>query len=204
MKVTDIQNAYIIAPVTEKIWTVLGREVGEDYDMKAIVVRSLCGMKSAGAAFRNHLADCIHHMELLPCPDDPDLWVNPMIRPEDGFKYYAYVLKYVYDVMVIHHDAESELRRIDYYFKLNTSSIGNPNIYLVAKLKKIKPENRVWAWANRPSIYVKESVVNVESYLAKLGDARWQLPNKKSDNPFLGDYSPEMDETPPLEQYLAH
>ena len=107
VKVPDTQNAYITAPVTEKIWTVLGREVGEDYDMKAIVVRSLCGMKSAGAAFRNHLADCIHHMELLPCPDDPDLWVNPMIRPEDGFKYYAYVLKYVYDVMVIHHDAES-------------------------------------------------------------------------------------------------
>ena len=127
-----------------------------------------------------------------------------MVSPDDGFNYYAYVLIYVDGMLFIHHDAESVFRRIDNYFKLNTSSIGNPNIYLVAKLKKIKPENRVWAWANRPSIYVKESVVNVESYLAKLGDARWQLPNKKSDNPFLGDHSPEMDETPPLEQYLAH
>ena len=35
---------------------------------------------------------------------------------------------------------------------------------------------------------VKESVANVEKYLAELDDARWQLPKKNSDNPFLRDY----------------
>ena len=30
-----------------------------------------------------------------------------MVRPDDGFNDYAYVLVYVGNVMVIHHDAES-------------------------------------------------------------------------------------------------
>ena len=69
----------------------------------------------------------------MPCPDDLYLLMKPMVRPEDIFEYYAYVIIYVDDVMVIHHDAESVLRRIDKYFKLNPSLIGYPEIHLGAK-----------------------------------------------------------------------
>ena len=117
-----------MALVKEKIWTVLGCEFGEDAARKAIVVCSLYGLKSFGYVFWNHLADCMHHLELLPCPADPDLWMKHMVRPEYGFNYYTYVLTYVYDVMVIHQDAEIVLRRIDRYFKLNTIFIGDRNI----------------------------------------------------------------------------
>ena len=68
------------------------------------------------------------------------------VRPNDGYDYYIYVLIYVDDVMVINNDAESVLRRIDNYLNLNPSFIGNPNIYLGAKLKKMRLDNRVWAW----------------------------------------------------------
>ena len=51
VKVADIQNAYITAPVTELIWTVLGPEFGEDAGKKALLIRALYGLKSAGAAF---------------------------------------------------------------------------------------------------------------------------------------------------------
>ena len=47
--------------------------------------------------------------------------MKPLVRPDDGFNYYAYVLVYADDVMVLHHDAESVLRRINKYFKLNNS-----------------------------------------------------------------------------------
>ena len=57
---------------------------------------------------------------------------------------------------------------------------------------------------NIPAQYVKESVSNVEKYLAELADACWQLPNNKADNPFLGDYAPKMDDTPALEHDLAY
>ena len=139
----DIQNAYITAPVTENLWTVLGPEFGEYSGRKAIVVRALYGLESAGAAFRNHLADYMNQLGFLPCTSDLDLLMKTMVRSDDGFNYYAYFLIDVDDVMFIHHDAKSVLSRIDKYFKLKTISIGDPEIYLGAKLKKTRPENGV-------------------------------------------------------------
>ena len=41
-------------------------------------------------------------------------------------------------------------------------------------------------------------MANVKKYLAELADTRSKFPKKKSENPFIGDYAPEMDETPDL------
>ena len=74
--------------------------------------------------------------------------------------------------MVIHHDSESVLQQIEKYFKLNPSLIVDPAIYLGAKLKKMRLDNRVWSWLNIPARYIKELVANVEKYMAELADAR--------------------------------
>ena len=57
--------------------------------------------------------------------------------------------------MVIHNDAEIILLQIDRYCKLNPSSIGDPENYLVDKLKKMRPENGVWTLENSLAKYVK-------------------------------------------------
>jgi hypothetical protein len=51
VKVGDVLNAYITAPITEKVWTVLGPEFGTDTSKSAIIVHALYGLMSAGAAF---------------------------------------------------------------------------------------------------------------------------------------------------------
>jgi hypothetical protein len=51
VKLGDVLNAYITAPVKEKVWTVLGPEFGHDTGKSAIIVHALYGLKSAGAAF---------------------------------------------------------------------------------------------------------------------------------------------------------
>ena len=79
VKVSDIENAYITTPCTEKIWTDAGQQ--------AIVVHALYGLKSAGASFCNNLADCMNHLGFKPCLADPDLWMKTMVRPKDGSKY---------------------------------------------------------------------------------------------------------------------
>jgi hypothetical protein len=56
VKMADIENICLTAPITEKVWTVLGPGFGDDAGKRALIVRALCGLKSAGAAFRNHLA----------------------------------------------------------------------------------------------------------------------------------------------------
>ncbi len=51
VKVGDVLNAYITAPVKEKVWTILGPEFRYDSGKSAIIVHALYGLKSAGAAF---------------------------------------------------------------------------------------------------------------------------------------------------------
>ncbi len=51
VKVGDVLNAYITAPVKEKVWTILGSKFGHDSGKSAVIVRALYGLKSAGAAF---------------------------------------------------------------------------------------------------------------------------------------------------------
>jgi hypothetical protein len=73
VKMADIENAYLTAPITEKFWTVLGPEFGDDAGKRAPYVRALYGLKSAGAAFRNHLAECMKYLGWHPCRADRDL-----------------------------------------------------------------------------------------------------------------------------------
>jgi hypothetical protein len=89
VKVGDVLNAYITAPITEKVWTVLGPEFGIDAGKSAIIVRAIYGLKSAGAAFCAHLALFMHQMGYRSCKADPDLWYKAETRPADSFRYHA-------------------------------------------------------------------------------------------------------------------
>ena len=55
VKTSDIQNAYLTAPCEEKIWTTLRPELGPDKGKRALIVRALYSLSSAGASFRRHL-----------------------------------------------------------------------------------------------------------------------------------------------------
>ena len=76
VKVGDVLNAYIVAPIMEKVWTTLGPEFGEDQGKNALIVRDLYGLKSMGAAFCMHLASCMRQMGHTSCKADPDLWLK--------------------------------------------------------------------------------------------------------------------------------
>jgi hypothetical protein len=73
VKEGDVLNAYISAAVAEKIWTILGPDFGNDCGNTTIIVRALYGLKSAGAAFRTHLASIMPQLGYTSCKADPDL-----------------------------------------------------------------------------------------------------------------------------------
>jgi hypothetical protein len=118
VKVGDVLNAYITAPAKEKVWTVLGPELGPDAGRSAIIVRALYGLKSAGAAFRAHLASFMRQMGYSSCKADPDLWLKAVTRPDDNVRYYTYILCYVDDILCIHHDPMSVMTEINGYLPL--------------------------------------------------------------------------------------
>ena len=145
VKVGDVESAYrsITAPVKERIWTVLGPEHGEDAGKKALIVCALYGLKSSGAAFRAQLCECMRSLGYKSYLADPDLWMKPEVV--GNFKYNSYILCYVDDIMIIHHDANPALDLIDKYMKLKESSVGDPELYLGAKIRKMKMPNRIMA-----------------------------------------------------------
>ena len=73
----DVQNAFLQDPCSEKYYTVCGPEFGSEFiGNLAITVRAAYGFKSAGAAFRNHLRDCMEHLGYESCKADPDVWMR--------------------------------------------------------------------------------------------------------------------------------
>ena len=113
VKAANIQNACLTAPVSEKTWTRLGPEFGADSGKVAIIVHALHGLKSAGASFRNHLADCSGELGHASCKVDADVWLKAETRPGDGFKCCSSVLCCVDCVRCAHHDAMKQTQAIN-------------------------------------------------------------------------------------------
>ncbi len=84
-------------------------------------------------------------MGYASCKADPDLWYKAETRPADNFRYNAYTLCYVDDISCMHHDPMSVLNLINGYMPLNPSLVGDPDIYLGAKLKMTRLDNGIWA-----------------------------------------------------------
>jgi hypothetical protein len=124
------------------------------------------------------------------------------LRPDDNFKYYSYILVYVDDILVIHHDAMSVLAKINSYLSLKPSSVGDPDIYLGAKLHRTKLTNGVWALGLSPSRYVHQAVKNCISHLSDKFYGKYRLPTR-ADNPFPMDYCADTDVTEPLTPEFA-
>jgi hypothetical protein len=197
----DIENAYLAAPITEKVWTVLGPEFGDDAGKRALIVRALYGLHSAGAAFRNHLASCIDHLGWKPCIIDRDLWMKEETRPDDGMKYWVYILIFIDGILCVHHDPGTSLAHIDKYFKMKPGSIMELNFYLVAKLNNTVMPNGVVAWVMISSKYVQSEVQNVQEYLKENGDRKFK---KKASAPFEATYRADIDESPVLVPEMAN
>ncbi len=90
------------------------------------------------------------------------------------------------------------LDKLDKYFMLKPSSIGNPSMYLGAKLKLTQMSNGVYALGVSLAKYIKEAVSNCEKHLILNYGGRHVLLTQAA-NPFVMGYEPELDETPALD-----
>ena len=90
-KINDIQNAYLNASSTERLYTKLGPEFDLDAGKIAVIVRALYSTKSVGASFRNHLADYVLETKYELRIANPDVWIKKFAKP-DRSEYYDYNL----------------------------------------------------------------------------------------------------------------
>ena len=68
-----------------------------------IVKMALYGLKSSGAAVPVKLAGVLHDLVYIPAKADPDVWINPAVKP-DGSGYYEIVLYYADNILAISDD----------------------------------------------------------------------------------------------------
>ena len=183
----DIQNAYLTADCSEKIWTRAGPEVGSESGMIMLICKALYGLKSSGATFRAHLAETLYDIGFVPTRADPDVWCRPAMK-EDGCEYYEYVLCYVDDILAISHKAKDVLKAIQAIFKLKDNKIEPLDMYLGATLS-VMEENGVQGWCMTSDRYVKAAVENVE---LKLSMVNQRLPSWCK-TPMAVGYRPECD-----------
>ena len=175
----------------------LGPEFGKDARKSAVIVRALYGHKSAEAAFRSHPTRCMESLGYQSCKADPNLWLKPEIRPEDGIRYYSYLLYHVDDILYIHYNADAVLERLHKAFPLKVGYV-EPDMYLGAKLCKTRLHNGIWAWAVSAAKYVQEAVRNCILHLSSNYGGNYRMP-KKAENPFKTGYDPELDTSSELD-----
>ena len=193
VQAADIGNAYLHAPVREKILIRCGPEFGPMEGRIAKVVRALYGLKSSGAAWRSHLADVIRDsMGFTMCKADNDVWLRAAQRA-DGSRYYEYILVYTDDILCVSMDPGKILSYLDSIFMLKHGSVGPPTIYLGAQIgKHTVPGADGPCWYMGSEQYVKESIRNVENWLSQRD---LHLKTRVS-SPFPSSYEAELDVSP--------
>ena len=122
--------------------------------------------------------------------------MKPEILPADGFKYYACVLMYVDDILVVHHQAENALKEIDHFFKMKPGSIDDPDFYLRDKISWIVFPNGVVDWNMSSKKYIQSAVQNVQEYLNK--NSCYSM-LKRAPSPFLSEFKYDIDFSTALE-----
>ena len=193
----DVQNAYLNAPTTEKVYFTAGSEWKPDEGRTVLIVRALYGLKSSALAWRNHLADTLgNKLGFKSSLADPDVWMKPAVDAS-GFEYYSYIFVYSDDVLIIDKTPGKYMEMLKDSYKIKPESISEPKRYLGVDVSKVYYPDGSYAWCLSSKTYVKEAVKNAKRKMAedgfeynkKLSDKSYSAPN-----PFSSvQYRPELD-----------
>ena len=191
----DVQNAYLNAPTSEKVYATAGLEFGSHNVGRPVkIVRALYGLKSSGARWRDHMAASLRDAGYFSCKADPDVWMKAKSKPS-GERYWSYVLCYVDDLLVVDHNPQEVMEYMQKKYTLKDGSVKEPDLYLGNEVTKwnmgdvLDPGKECWAMSS--DMYVKRAVSEVEKELGEVSQ-RLLLPSKVS-TPMSQACRPEID-----------
>jgi hypothetical protein len=196
----DVSHAYLHAKTKEKAWFLAGPEFGPKAGKQVLVVRALYGLPGSGNAWRAQLADTLrNHLGYKSTLADPDVWMKQETKL-NGEKYYAYILVYVDDLLIIHEDPYKDMAKIKNHYPVTEKSIGPPKVYLGANIQQLKSNTtNKECWGASAEQYVREAVKNVKERVKRDGfhfNKKLSDPNYSPQSPFSNlKYRPELDTT---------
>ena len=165
-----------------------------------MIVCSLYGLKSAGAASQSALAQLLQDFGYESTKANPDVWIQKAVK-EDGHQYYEMLFIYVDDILALSHKAEDAIKEITAFYKAKNGSIKPLEIYLGADVSMMQLPTGHEVWTMSPRTYVKNSILMVERLLKEDGEGYVLKSNVH--NPFPTGYKPEVNVTEELDNTLA-
>jgi hypothetical protein len=163
----NLENTYLYAPCCKKIWFEGGIKCSKVQGKVCVLVHSLYGLKSAGAAFRLSLAQILQDLGYESLKADPDVWLQKAVK-DDGHEYYEMLFVYIDDILALSHKAKDAITEITEFYKAKEGSIKLPDIYLGANVLKMQLPDGREVWATLPRTYVKNSSLWLNIYSRRM------------------------------------
>ena len=118
---------------------------------------------------------------------------------EEGNKYWSYMLVYVDDCLLVHHDPGPTMDELKRRYSLKNDAYGEPDRYLGANTGKFQLGNGHMYWSMHPYDYVDQVTKMVKQW--SIDDNRPWKNNRK--NAMNENYAPELDISRELGDDLA-
>ena len=145
---SDISNALLQAPTSEKNYVICGPNFGIDNVRKvALITRALYSGNAAILDFWHHLKICMEFLGFTSSQIDPDVWSREATKSNISNYYYC-VLLYTYDWLVVSENPGAILLdEIGKHLSLKEYLIGPLSQYLGGNMKKVEIKNGQEFWA---------------------------------------------------------
>ena len=158
----DIQNAYLNADAKEKIIFFAGEEWKNSKGRAVIITRALYSLISLALMWRNHLTDILgNKLKFKSSLSDPNLWYEETIST-DTVEYYAYILVYVNDILILDKDLEQFMQTLKEDYTVKPGSISEPKTYLGLGICKLFYPDASYAWLMSLNDYIIEALRNIK------------------------------------------
>jgi len=205
----DIGNAYLNAPNKERVHVICGPKLfgPENQGKKAVIVRALYGLKTAGNSWRQHFSAVIREqLGYESTVADPDVY-RKVDKKSSGELYYSYLEGYVDDVLCIQENPKEVTDQLASFFRLKDNPTS-PFMYLGTDIRpwtyQRSDGSSSKCWALGANTYVKEAIRVVETQKIKFGISHSSTRRNGRLSPFNNsDYRPELDMTNPCDSQLT-
>ena len=132
--------------------------------MAMVITRALYGFKISTKAWSEFFGKSLKEIGYTSCVADSNVWMKPQTNKE-GYKYWAYMLVYVDDCLLVHHDPGLVMEELKSRYKLKNDTYGEPTRYLGANVEKYQvPLTGQSYWSMHAYNYVVESCKMVRKW----------------------------------------
>ena len=173
----DIGNAYLEAKTKEKIAIIGGPEF-RDFGLEGhllLIDKALYGLRTSGARFWEHLSDYLRDLGWSPSKADPDVWIK------DEGDYYAYIGRYVDDLLIAHKDPQKIIDDLEKRYILK--GVGPPSYHLGGDFERKKTPEEVLTWGSKT--YITRCLQRYEEMYNEKPRGNTYAPLDKNDSPEL-------------------